>query len=376
MRRYLFAASIAAAALVPSTASAQTRSHDTCEQKSSTRVVATVGGAGVGGVLGNVIAGQGDKRLGTVIGAVAGAIVGNQVGGQIAKSGRNCNDAYGYYDSDNRWHASGVGSAEARGYYDRDGGWIEGAPNGRYGDDSRWIANTGSGQGEGRYSAQSEWVPASANGYFDRNDEWVAGSDRGSYDSRGRWIAETTPARRDRRGNGYDDRGQGQANAAGQAAGYYDRRGRWVAGATVGNYDAKGRWTAGAASGRRDRNGTWVADPQPGYYDTNGRWHAGATSGAYDSRGRWIPTAEGSYTAERPQILSQLSGLDQHVLDARAQRTLSNREVTSLQRELSSIRTREAGMAHDRRGNLSANDAADLQGRIDSVNTRLRINVQ
>ncbi len=186
MRGSIFTASIAAAALIPSIASAQTPSRATCEQHSSTRVVATVGGAGVGGVLGNVIAGRGDKTLGTIIGAVGGAIVGNQV----ARSGRDCQDAYGYYDSDNRWHASGVGASEARGYYDRDGEWIEGPPNGRYGDDSRWISNAGSSRGEGRYSSQNEWIPASANGYYDRNDTWVSGSTSGRYDNRGRWVAD------------------------------------------------------------------------------------------------------------------------------------------------------------------------------------------
>ena len=56
MRKHLFAASIAAVALIPSIASARTRSEATCEQQSTTQVVATVAGAGVGGVLGNVVA--------------------------------------------------------------------------------------------------------------------------------------------------------------------------------------------------------------------------------------------------------------------------------------------------------------------------------
>src|SRR4029079_5314092 len=89
---------------------------------------------------------------------------------------RNCDDAFGYYDADNRWHASGVGPAEARGYYDRDGAWIERLPDARYGGEHPWIANPVSSRGEGAYSAQSEWIPASANGYYDRDDEWVTGS--------------------------------------------------------------------------------------------------------------------------------------------------------------------------------------------------------
>ncbi|WP_260583997.1 hypothetical protein [Sphingopyxis sp. PET50] len=60
-------------------------------------MVATIGAAAaVGGVLGNVVAGQGYKTLGTVIGAVGRAVIGNQ----IAKPGRDCRDTYGYYDTD------------------------------------------------------------------------------------------------------------------------------------------------------------------------------------------------------------------------------------------------------------------------------------
>lgn len=121
MRRSIFAASIAAAALIPSIAIAQ----QSCQRHQSSRVVGTVVGAGAGGLLGNVIAGQGDKTVGTVIGAVGGAIIGNQV----TKSGDDCRNAYGYYDENNRWHATGVSSSNARGYYDRDGNWVDGPPN-------------------------------------------------------------------------------------------------------------------------------------------------------------------------------------------------------------------------------------------------------
>jgi uncharacterized protein YcfJ len=368
MRKLIFAASIAAAALVPSIASAQTRSQATCEQQRSTRVVATVAGAGVGGVLGNVVAGNGDKTLGTVIGAVGGAIVGNQ----IAKPGRECDDAYGYYDSENRWHATGVNPVVAKGYYDRDGNWIEGPPNGRYGDGNRWISN-GSGRGDGVYRGQNEWVPASANGYYDRNDQWIAGSDTGYYDNQNRWVAGTAVVQSNRRAdaygyydaqsmwhantvaggratgyydrdnnwvrgapNGYYDerrnwvplRDDGSASGsydshnrwipassggyydtngqwvAGTSSGYYDQRGRWVAGVTVGHYDGNGRWIAGAASGHRDANGMWVADLQPGYYDTSGRWHAGATAGYYDTRGRWISTMQSRNYAAARPMIS------------------------------------------------------------------------
>ena len=75
MGKYFIAACLAATALVPASAIAQ----QSCERQRSNRVVATAGGAVVGGVAGNVIAGHGDKTLGTVIGAVLGGVIGNQV---------------------------------------------------------------------------------------------------------------------------------------------------------------------------------------------------------------------------------------------------------------------------------------------------------
>jgi len=153
MRRPIFAASIAAAALIPSFAYAQTN----CERQRSNQVVGTVAGAAVGGVLGNVIAGHGDKTVGTVIGAIGGAVIGNQV----TKPDGDCNHAYGYYDERGRWHATGVRSSDARGYYDRDGRWVEGAPNGYYDEDNRWISNSGMTGGDGSYNSHGEWVPAS-----------------------------------------------------------------------------------------------------------------------------------------------------------------------------------------------------------------------
>lgn len=308
MRKYLFTASIAAIALVPSIASAETRSQAICAQQSSTRVVATVGGAAVGGVAGNVIAGHGDKTLGTVIGAVAGALIGNQ----LAQPGRECNDAYGYYDQANRWHATGVSATAARGYYDRDGGWIEGPPNGRYGDDNRWMMNSGSGSNYGDYRSQGEWVPASANGYYDRNDAWVQGSDNGRYDDRGRWIVASAGRQPTHRADAYgfyDTQGQWHANTVvqGRATGYYDRNNTWITGApngyyderrnwvpqradgsASGSYDGQNRWIPASSNGYYDERGQWIAGTSSGHYDTNGRWTAGVTVGHYDTSGRWI----------------------------------------------------------------------------------------
>jgi hypothetical protein len=430
MRRLIFAASIAAAALTPTIAAAQTRSpgQASCESQRSTQIIGTVAGAGVGGVLGNVIAGQGDKTIGTVIGAVGGAIIGNQ----ITKPNRDCSHAFGYYDQNNRWHTTGVNSPDARGYYDREGSWIDGAPNGRYSDGNRWIANAGGS--EGSYAPQGGWIPASVDGYYDRNDQWVEGrpaqtsqqsrradaygyydtqgmwhantvqqgSATGYYDRSNNWVTGTPNGHYDTRGNWVPHRDDGTSSGtydsqnrwipassggyydsngqwtAGTASGYYDARGRWVAGATTGHYDARGRWIAGTASGHRDANGSWIADPQPGYYDSNGRWHAGATTGYYDSRGRWVSTAvqtNGNDLDEpRRGILAQVRWLEQYVRNANAQRTLSRRETLNAQRELKSIRSREKYMRHDRSGDLSVRDEAALQVRIDRLNDRLRIN--
>lgn len=332
MRRPIFAASIVAVALIPSIAYSQTN----CERQRSKQIVGTVAGAGVGAVIGNVVAGHDDKTAGTIIGAIGGAVIGNQA----TKPEGDCRHAYGYYDENNRWHATGVSSSDAKGYFDRSGRWVQGAPNGYYGDGNRWISNSGITGGDGFYGSQGEWVPSSANGYYDRNDQWIAGT----------------------------------------ASGYYDERGRWVAGVTTGHYDERGRWIAGTPSGHRDENGAWIADPQPGYYDTDGRWHTGATSGYYDSRGRWISntleTPRGDQAMHGREILSQVVRLEQYVRSANSQRTLRRSEATNALRELSSIRSRERYMQHDRMGHLSVQDEAALQVRLNRLGERLRINSQ
>ena len=176
MRKSILFTSIAAIAMIPSVASAQT----SCERQRSGRVVGTVIGAGVGGVIGNTVAGRGDKTLGTILGAVGGGILGNQ----IAKPDHDCNRAYGYYDKNNRWHATGVSQSSARGYYNRDGDWVEGAPNGSYDSQNRWIESNN--QNNGRFNDQGYYVPASSNGYYDRNDQWVAYNQSAGYDNRNR----------------------------------------------------------------------------------------------------------------------------------------------------------------------------------------------
>lgn len=314
MRRPFFAASIAAAALIPSIAFAQTQSS--CERQRSTRVIATVAGAGAGGVLGNVIAGQGDKTIGTVIGAVGGAIIGNQ----IAKPDGDCSRAYGYYDENNRWHATGINSPDARGYYDRTGEWVDGAPNGRYGDGNRWIANSGPVRGEGSYSTDSGWVPASANGYYNRNDQWIEGSASGYYDANGRWINAANgqaplPGRRADAYGYYDTQGMWHANAVprGSATGYYDSANNWVTGTPNGHYDERRNWVPhrddGTSSGSYDGQNRWIPASSNGYYDGDGQWTGGTASGYYDARGRWVAgVTTGHYDSRGVWISGTASG--------------------------------------------------------------------
>jgi hypothetical protein len=159
MRKQLLVAGIAAAVLIPSFAMAQT----TCEQRSTNRTVGTVGGAVVGALLGSAIAGHGHKGDGAIVGGVGGAVVGNQ----ISKGEKDCQHAYGYYDSNSQWHASGVSREAASGYYDREGRWVDGAPNGHYASDGRWQAGPSAGYAAGYYDNNNRWVASapSANGY-------------------------------------------------------------------------------------------------------------------------------------------------------------------------------------------------------------------
>jgi hypothetical protein len=137
MRKLALVAGLAAAALIPTFAFAQS----SCEQQRDNRVVGTVAGAGLGALVGSAIAPRGDRGTGAVIGAVGGGLIGNQV----TRPDADCAHAYGYYDHGNQWHANAVGAGMARGYYDHDGQWIEGAPNGYYDQGNRWVASNASG---------------------------------------------------------------------------------------------------------------------------------------------------------------------------------------------------------------------------------------
>lgn len=183
MHKNWLVAGVAAAALIPSLAMAQT----SCEQRANNnRAASTVAGAVIGAVIGSNVSGRGAKTEGSVIGAIAGGAIGNQVG----KSRAGCENAYGYYDNDGRWHASATNRTAAAGYYDRNGAWVDGQPNGYYDTNGRWVS--ANAQAAGYYDANGYWVPARSAGYYDVNGRWSAPSayDNArdtSYESRSRW---------------------------------------------------------------------------------------------------------------------------------------------------------------------------------------------
>ena len=120
MIRTWLIAGIAAAALTPSLASAQSESQARCQdQRHDNRVVGTVVGAGLGALLGNAIGQHGGKAGGTIIGGVGGAVAGNAIGASTVNCGSN---RYGYYDDNGRWVPN---TATAYGYYDADGRWVD-----------------------------------------------------------------------------------------------------------------------------------------------------------------------------------------------------------------------------------------------------------
>lgn len=187
MRNHLLAAGIAAAALIPTFAFAQT----SCEQQHANRVAGTVGGGVLGALIGSAIAGHGDKTTGAVIGGVGGAVIGNQA----TKGSSDCAHAYGYYDSKGAWHANAVARTDAQGYYDREGRWMAGAPNGAYDSRGRWVSSNANGY----YDNQGGWTPASTTGYWDTRGQWVAATpsayDRASnaaYSNRTQWDGAPT----------------------------------------------------------------------------------------------------------------------------------------------------------------------------------------
>ena len=118
MLKPLLLAGLAAAAFIPSLASAQ----ESCQQaRHDNRVAGTVVGAGLGAILGGAITGHGG---GAVAGGVGGAVAGNVIGGSSVRCGEN---QYGYYDGNGQWVPR---TSTAYGYYDANGQWVANGPNG------------------------------------------------------------------------------------------------------------------------------------------------------------------------------------------------------------------------------------------------------
>jgi hypothetical protein len=118
MLKPLLLAGLAAAAFIPSLASAQ----DSCQQaQHDNRVAGTIVGAGLGAILGGAITGHGG---GAIVGGVGGAVAGNAIAGSGTRCGEN---RYGYYDGAGRWVPT---TSTAYGYYGPDGQWVANPPAG------------------------------------------------------------------------------------------------------------------------------------------------------------------------------------------------------------------------------------------------------
>ncbi len=126
MLKSLLLGGLAAAAFIPSLASAQQSCQDA---RHDNRVAGTIIGAGLGALLGNAVSEHGGKPGGTIIGGVGGAVIGNQIAGSGTKCGEN---RYGYYDTAGHWVPR---TYTAYGYYDANGQWVANAPAGYGGAD-------------------------------------------------------------------------------------------------------------------------------------------------------------------------------------------------------------------------------------------------
>ncbi|RYD95846.1 MAG: glycine zipper 2TM domain-containing protein [Sphingomonadales bacterium] len=316
----MIAASIAALA-----ASGAAHSATVCKQDNTGRVVATVVGAGIGAILGNVIDGGSNRTAGTLVGAGVGGVAANQ----LAKDGKRCNEAYGYYDESGRWHANRIDSSSARGYYDRDNRWVDGAPNGYYDNNNRWVAFNGESQYSGYRDRDGRWVPVGVSGYYAADGQWVGAN----------------------------------------APGYYSN-GRWVSGPAYGRYDANGRWVA-------DRNyqpSGWQMQSQPGYYDERGRWVRGETTGYYDARGRWVSTGggrAGNVAYNSRDIRTREARIQQRIDRMRQNGTLSSAEARRARNELSSIKSDESRMRRSG-GRFTSNEENVIHQRLDNLGQTLR----
>jgi len=188
--RHLILAGMAVASLATSATAQQT-----CEQHRENRTLGTVGGAGIGAVLGGAIGGN---ALGAILGAVGGGVAGNQ----LLKGPQDCQHAYGYYDKQSQWHASRVAPASATGFYDRDGRWVQGAPAGYYDRDGRWVAGDAN---RGYRDANGYWVPAGATTYYSADGQYLTAQPANSSGQRG--YGDQRAYGNDQRADANDQRG-------------------------------------------------------------------------------------------------------------------------------------------------------------------------
>ena len=154
MNKHFLLAGLAAIALTPSLASAQSGCRN-----DNHRAIGTIVGAGLGALFGNAVSEHGGKPGGTIIGGIGGGIAGNLIAGSGQKCGQN---RFGYYDSNGRWVPN---TRNADGYYDADGQWVTSARN----TDGYYDAN-------GRWVSAGNLPPSSLNrdGYYDADGRWVA----------------------------------------------------------------------------------------------------------------------------------------------------------------------------------------------------------
>ena len=99
MRNRVIAAMVFAAAstaLVAAPVVAQAKAHRVlvCKSVKKSANQGTVIGAVGGGVLGNVVAGHGNKTGGTIIGAGVGAVAGHEIAKSNAKKNQKCHYEY------------------------------------------------------------------------------------------------------------------------------------------------------------------------------------------------------------------------------------------------------------------------------------------
>ena len=132
MKSRIFLADIALAVLTLAVTSAQ---DDGYRRDGNGRIIGTAVGADAGGVLGNVIAGRGDKTEGSIIGAIVGAVIGNQV---FKSNLGYCRTASGYYDNNGLWVAG-----PTRGHYDAWGRWISARVDNYQSNDNQYRPGTG-----------------------------------------------------------------------------------------------------------------------------------------------------------------------------------------------------------------------------------------